>query len=346
MQDVQKLYLMENSLGLHKIGISNKPDRRVREITNTSGIKCDIVAVWDINEGSARECEKHLHKEFSQYRQHGEWFKFEHEDVLGVIEASLLEVGTLTETLKPIYPSNLDDMNVDTLRMVACRYDVGEYRLLSDSRDAINLLQENKKLTPQQRTFYYYNHFSGFVVKVDISELTESPHCHQNIFLTKEDALNEGVRICSSEMMELDRRMTSLKSQLSPEDLPVTKRVNKSGFVELFIRAFNCTVYTKDVVSGCWLLKDDIVCYMSDVDTKEEEYKECKNDIIIFYDQQGNYLNALWDHEALYMESYEDEVALTDRDTGCRVLTIERVSNAHDNYKHGTLSIRNIANRS
>lgn len=74
MSATQQLYLMENSTGLFKIGISQSPERRLSQIKNASGLTVKLLAVWDTEE-DARTVEQRLHKKFKDKRKHGEWFE-------------------------------------------------------------------------------------------------------------------------------------------------------------------------------------------------------------------------------------------------------------------------------
>jgi len=70
----QLLYVMKNEFGLFKIGISNNPNRRVKELSNTSGVPCEIVKVFDTYNTPAFTVEQSLHKHFTDTRKAGEWF--------------------------------------------------------------------------------------------------------------------------------------------------------------------------------------------------------------------------------------------------------------------------------
>lgn len=80
----QQLYLMENSVGLFKIGISVSPQRRLAEIKNSSGLVVKLLAVWETEE-DAFTVEQRLHKKFKSQRKHGEWFE---NLSVGLIESS------------------------------------------------------------------------------------------------------------------------------------------------------------------------------------------------------------------------------------------------------------------
>ena len=74
-EDEQYLYLMCNVMGLYKIGISVNPEERANQVKNSSGVPVVVTAVWRTS-CEARTMESLLHKEFSSFRQQGEWFSF------------------------------------------------------------------------------------------------------------------------------------------------------------------------------------------------------------------------------------------------------------------------------
>lgn len=100
----QQLYLMENSTGLFKIGISNSPQRRLSQIKNASGLAVKLLATWETAE-DAYTVEQRLHKKFKDKRTHGEWFK---DLSVELIESSeTLKDGRLNpvthKTKKPVF---------------------------------------------------------------------------------------------------------------------------------------------------------------------------------------------------------------------------------------------------
>lgn len=70
----QRLYLMENSNELNKIGISINPIRRKRQIELASGTRVRIMKAWETLDAPALEVEQYLHRSFSRKRLQGEWF--------------------------------------------------------------------------------------------------------------------------------------------------------------------------------------------------------------------------------------------------------------------------------
>lgn len=70
----QVLYLMENEVGLRKIGISINPETRRRQLELTSGLNISILGCWRCLDATAFDVEQYLHHQFSRRRRNGEWF--------------------------------------------------------------------------------------------------------------------------------------------------------------------------------------------------------------------------------------------------------------------------------
>ena len=94
----QKIYLMKNDFGLHKIGISLNPKKRAMEVSNSSGVPTEVVSVWESYDAYATE--QRLHKHFSAKRKSGEWFKFTKKDID--------EVGKFIENFDHLIPCVVD----------------------------------------------------------------------------------------------------------------------------------------------------------------------------------------------------------------------------------------------
>lgn len=73
MKNDQRLYLMKSDDGLFKVGISDNPERRRRQIQNASGRRVKILECW-ATEVPARTVEKAVHRMYSRRRKQGEWF--------------------------------------------------------------------------------------------------------------------------------------------------------------------------------------------------------------------------------------------------------------------------------
>lgn len=70
----QRLYLMENTAKLNKIGIGVNPLRRKRQLELTSGLPITIVKTWATLDATAHHVEQALHRIYSRRRMQGEWF--------------------------------------------------------------------------------------------------------------------------------------------------------------------------------------------------------------------------------------------------------------------------------
>lgn len=91
--DQQKLYLLKNSQGLYKIGISKDPFKRAQSLANASGYKISVAAIWEMS--SARKQEQDLHKAFYEQREVGEWFS-------GLLTIEMIE-SKITQDFKLVY---------------------------------------------------------------------------------------------------------------------------------------------------------------------------------------------------------------------------------------------------
>jgi hypothetical protein len=71
---LQDLYLLEDSYGKYKIGISKDPFSRANFLKNASGSEVKVVAIWDTKLIKARQVETDLHRRYYHLRLEGEWF--------------------------------------------------------------------------------------------------------------------------------------------------------------------------------------------------------------------------------------------------------------------------------
>lgn len=71
--DNKLLYVMENSHGELKIGISVDPIKRARQLTTGSGTTTVCLVAWELDKNT-RSVEGELHKEFKRFAKEGEWF--------------------------------------------------------------------------------------------------------------------------------------------------------------------------------------------------------------------------------------------------------------------------------
>lgn len=77
----QQVYLIKNSYGHYKIGVSGRPDRRLKEIINSSGLHAVIIQVYSPTQSPALLIEKNLHTKFFKNRLYGEWFEFKDDNI-------------------------------------------------------------------------------------------------------------------------------------------------------------------------------------------------------------------------------------------------------------------------
>lgn len=67
--------MMENDLGLIKVGISKNPVKRRRQIELASGSSVSILKCWQTLDAPALEVEQYIHRHFARKRKNGEWFE-------------------------------------------------------------------------------------------------------------------------------------------------------------------------------------------------------------------------------------------------------------------------------
>lgn len=76
----QHLYLMRNSNGLYKIGISQDVKKRASSLRGSSGLEVEILSVWNTGKRPARIIEKLAHNQYKEYVKIGEWFDIPSDD--------------------------------------------------------------------------------------------------------------------------------------------------------------------------------------------------------------------------------------------------------------------------
>ncbi len=85
------VYIIEN-IYLHdtKIGISNNPEKRIKQLQTGSSRQLVIRHTIKFNtRNEATRVENALHKKYSKYRLTGEWFEIDYKKVLKYIEEKL-----------------------------------------------------------------------------------------------------------------------------------------------------------------------------------------------------------------------------------------------------------------
>jgi len=73
----RRVYLLEcRTTGLVKIGMSNKPWSRARDIASICPTDVHVWCVLDFGEGvDGKQMERELHAQFASVRKRGEWFR-------------------------------------------------------------------------------------------------------------------------------------------------------------------------------------------------------------------------------------------------------------------------------
>lgn len=100
-ENKQLVYVMKNSMSLHKIGISVDPARRCNDIRLASGLNTEIVNVFTTT-NPAVAVEKALHIHFQSKRKEGEWFKLTKYDLQN-IEKTVSQVDSeITNNISPV----------------------------------------------------------------------------------------------------------------------------------------------------------------------------------------------------------------------------------------------------
>lgn len=111
----QVLYLMKNSFGLYKIGISRQPDNRRIQIQNASGVDVELIRTFRTT-APAPYMERKLHRRLDNKRCNGEWFHFENcEEAVKAIEA-LLTMADRPAALKRKKPICLKERALGMVR--------------------------------------------------------------------------------------------------------------------------------------------------------------------------------------------------------------------------------------
>lgn len=101
-----KIYLINDNESRYKIGFSNNPKSRLKQLQTGGASVYDLV--YEIECKNATKVEKTLHRYFSYCRKNGEWFELKYEDVKSFpetvkkIERNLDIIKTTSTLKKPI----------------------------------------------------------------------------------------------------------------------------------------------------------------------------------------------------------------------------------------------------
>lgn len=153
---MKQVYVMQNSEGLVKIGISNNPEQRRRGLVNASGFNVDLLYTSSMI-GNADEIERSLHLEFANYRKKGEWFLVDsHKLVVKRVRACAANFGTFC---KEYDPNNVDfDIEINGVEV----YVNGVLVDMKDGLYKLNSVHDISRLNASKRPPEYLRNRSTF----------------------------------------------------------------------------------------------------------------------------------------------------------------------------------------
>lgn len=80
-----KIYLIKSlNEGLYKIGVSNRPNNRLKEVQTGNPSPVGIVHLYESE--NAYKIESVLHNRYSHYNTHGEWFELSIKEEVSFLE--------------------------------------------------------------------------------------------------------------------------------------------------------------------------------------------------------------------------------------------------------------------
>ncbi len=93
--NIGKTYVISNSMGLIKIGCSDEPEKRLKQIESMSGIPCRLE--YEIQ---GAFLERRAHEMLSNYRTVGEWFEYPIDKAISTLkELKQIDIKNRYETL-------------------------------------------------------------------------------------------------------------------------------------------------------------------------------------------------------------------------------------------------------
>ena len=98
---MQYIYIASNGSGFVKIGISQNPERRSKEISwaNENGVEVIYQSKQAVS--NARKIERIIHKKYHRLKKHSEWFKVEDiQSLIQFIEKCVAEQGVFKTVKK------------------------------------------------------------------------------------------------------------------------------------------------------------------------------------------------------------------------------------------------------
>lgn len=134
-----------------KIGLSKKPESRVRTILTQSGVRFDDATTTVIQVNDMAVCERECHRHLSDARIAGEWFSISHEDAVEAIKSfslagdgtgkqrramSLLDMEiTFSNAYRPLWEKMINDA-ISEVVGVGCDRAIAEVVVAAAARDS------------------------------------------------------------------------------------------------------------------------------------------------------------------------------------------------------------------
>lgn len=78
------IYVYESGCGVCKVGYTNRPLSRIRQLNNTNGMKCTRFDSFPVS-GFSYDVESECHRRLSNLRIFGEWFSICFEDAVKLV---------------------------------------------------------------------------------------------------------------------------------------------------------------------------------------------------------------------------------------------------------------------
>lgn len=143
--EIAHVYIVENSLGLIKIGIAGNPGKRIRTLEVASGAPIVRRHISPPNQ-QARELEAALHRHFADKRQAGEWFAISFDAAVSALAEHLPQFTPS----QPLAPFEFQGHAVRTLSENGETWfvarDVCDCLELTDTSKSLERLRDSEKL--------------------------------------------------------------------------------------------------------------------------------------------------------------------------------------------------------
>lgn len=117
LHDPTFVYLIEAEIGVVKVGCSTDPLRRLRGISTHSPCPVRLIAQWP---GSLAD-EAVIHRAFSEYRGHNEWFRVDGRFLAFVVERTGFGVDHIPEWSSLVFASSADRKRLGRIKASATR---------------------------------------------------------------------------------------------------------------------------------------------------------------------------------------------------------------------------------